>query len=129
MSLLRTSFSIPGHGLSAPLVLIAAGSISLVLAQPNPAVSERPAVPSVHGLDPSDMNPSAGACQDYYAFADGGWLKKNPIPPEYPSWGTFSELAERNRAAMRKILQRLAKEKSAIGSEERTVSCSGTPRP
>ena len=37
------------------------------------------------------------ACRDFYQYADGGWLKKNPIPPEYPSWGTFNELAERNR--------------------------------
>ena len=115
MSLLRASFSIRGRGFSLSLALIAAGPIGVVLAQSNPAASARPAASapsssSGHGLDPADMNLSAKACQDYYQFANGGWLKMNPIPPEYPSWGTFSELAERNRAAMRKILERLAKE-------------------
>jgi putative endopeptidase len=126
MSFPRASFSSRGRGFSVTLALIAAGPIGVVLAQSNPAASARPAAsapPSSdgHGLDPADMNLSAKACQDYYQFANGGWLKKNPIPPEYPSWGTFSELAERNRTAMRKILERLAKEKSAPGSEEQKI--------
>ncbi len=126
MSLLRASFWIHGRGFSFSLALIAAGPIGAVLAQSNPAASATPAAsaPSSsdgHGLDPADMTLSAKACQDYYQFANGGWLKKNPIPPEYPSWGTFSELAERNRAAMRKILERLAKEKAAPGSEEQKI--------
>ncbi len=126
MGLLRASFSIHGRGFLLALALIAASPIGVVLAQSTPAASARPAAsaPSSsggHGLDPADMNLSAKACQDYYQFANGGWLKKNPIPPEYPSWGTFSELAERNRTAMRKILERLAKEKAAPGSEEQKI--------
>ncbi len=126
MSPLRASFSIRGRGFSLTLALISAGPVGVVLAQSNAAVSARPATsaPSSsggHGLDPADMNLSAKACQDYYQFANGGWLKKNPIPPEYPSWGTFSELAERNRTGMRKILERLAKEKATPGSEEQKI--------
>src|SRR6266566_1234224 len=126
MRLLRVSFSIRGSGLSLSFALIAAGAVGIVLAQSNPAASARPAssAPSSsggHGLDPADMNLSAKACQDYYQFGNGGWLKKNPIPPEYPSWGTFSELAERNREAMHRILEKLAKEKSAAGSDEQKL--------
>ncbi len=126
MSFLRASFSIRRRGLWVSLSLIAAGSIGIALAQSGSVASAKPAAPSVaapasHGLEPADMNLSAKACQDYYQFANGGWLKKNPIPPEYPSWGTFSQLAERNREAMRKILERLAKEKSAPGSEEQKL--------
>jgi putative endopeptidase len=25
--------------------------------------------------------------QDYFDYANGGWIKQNPIPPEYNSWG------------------------------------------
>ncbi|RFS23035.1 M13 family peptidase [Chitinophaga silvatica] len=25
--------------------------------------------------------------QDYFDYANGGWIKRNPIPPEYNSWG------------------------------------------
>ena len=108
------------RGPALGLALIAAGSIGVALAQSRPAAPSA-AVAAVHGLDPADMNLSARACQDYYQYADGGWLKKNPIPPEFPSWGTFTALAERNREAMRKILEKLAAEKSAPGSEEQKI--------
>jgi putative endopeptidase len=65
------------------------------------------------GLDPADMDPSVAACQDFYHYADGGWIKKNPIPAAYPSWGSFNELAERNRENLRKILDRAAADRMA----------------
>jgi putative endopeptidase len=102
------------HGLFLLAPLIAAGSIAALSASP-PAVTER------HGLDPADMDPTCKPCQDFYKFANGGWLKKNPVPPEYPAWGTFSELAERNREAMRKILERVSKEKAQDGSDEQKL--------
>jgi putative endopeptidase len=30
--------------------------------------------------------------QNFYLYANGNWMKKNPIPPEYSSWGTFNTL-------------------------------------
>ncbi len=123
MSFPSVSLPIRRRGFSLVLALIV-GSPGAILAQSNPAAPAGPAASAaavVHGLDPGDMNLSARACQDYYQFADGGWLKRNPIPPEYPSWGTFSELAERNRVAMRKILERLASQKSAAGPEEQKI--------
>src|SRR5437867_9518670 len=62
-----------------------------------PAAATVPAAPASRGLDPGDMDPSAPPCGDFYRYADGGWLKKNPIPADYPSWGAFNELDERNR--------------------------------
>ena len=67
------------------------------------------------------MDVTASACVDFYKYADGGWVKSNVIPPEYPSWGTFSELAERNRTAMRKILDKVSAEKAPAGSDEQKL--------
>ena len=74
------------------------------------------------GIDPADLDRTAAACKNFYQFADGGWIKKNPIPPEYPSWGTFNELAERNRELLHQILERAAKNTSAAkGSDEQKI--------
>ncbi len=77
----------------------------------------------IHGIDPADMDPSASPCRNFYQYADGGWLKKNPIPSDYPSWGAFNEIDERNREALRQILDKLARERAAAapGSEERKL--------
>src|SRR5271166_6804176 len=42
------------------------------------------------GFSLSNLDPSCKPCQDFYKFAMGGWMKANPIPAEYPSWGEFS---------------------------------------
>lgn len=92
---------------------------SSAMAQPSPGPSA--AAAAVHGIDKTDMDASVKPCQDFFGYADGGWVKKNPIPAEYPSWGTFNELAERNREALHKILESLAKEKHPSGSEEQKL--------
>src|SRR6266705_152165 len=61
------------------------------------------------GLELADLDRGANACVDFYPFADGGWLAKNPIPPAYPSWGTFNELQNRNQENLRKILESAAR--------------------
>jgi putative endopeptidase len=69
------------------------------------------------------MDPSAPPCKDFYRYADGGWLKKNPIPADYPSWGAFNELDERNREILHQTLEKLvAGQPAASGSEERKLA-------
>jgi predicted metalloendopeptidase len=64
---------------------------------------------SSSGFDISALDKTADPCVDFYQFACGGWLKNNPIPPDQATWGRFSELAERNREALREILENAAK--------------------
>ncbi|HEY6051398.1 MAG TPA: M13 family peptidase, partial [Thermoanaerobaculia bacterium] len=88
---------------AAAILLIGAAVAAVAQAPPaQPAASRA-------GLDPADLDRTAAACRNFYEFADGGWIKRNPIPPEYPSWGTFNELAERNRELLHQILERAAK--------------------
>jgi putative endopeptidase len=77
--------------------------------------------PGSGGFEPSEMDTSASACREFYRYAVGGWLQKNPVPADYPSWGAFDELAERNREALRRILERLSKSQASAGSDERKL--------
>ncbi len=91
-------------------------------ARAHAAAPESPAAAPTRGLDPGDMDPGAPACGDFYRYADGGWLKKNPIPADYPSWGAFNELDERNREILHQTLEKLAAGPPAAGSEERKLA-------
>jgi putative endopeptidase len=67
-------------------------------------------------LDPVNLDRTANACVDFYQFANGGWIKNNPIPAAFSRWGSFNELEEKNNGELTKILERAAADKSASRS-------------
>jgi len=67
-------------------------------------------------LNPSDMDKSVDPCVDFYAYSCGGWMKKNPIPPDQASWSTYGKLQDENLAQLRGILEAAALAKAAKGS-------------
>jgi predicted metalloendopeptidase len=70
-------------------------------------------------LDINALDKSVEPCNDFYQFACGGWLKNNPIPPDQAAWGRFNELAERNRAFLREILENASKATNRTPEEQK----------
>ena len=56
-------------------------------------------------FDPADSDPSVSPAEDFYRFANGGWLDENPVPPEYGAWGAAHEVHVRNEAILHEILK------------------------
>src|SRR3954463_14177220 len=92
-------------------------SLSLVVAFSVTAIMGQ----SAH-FDVAGMDTNASACGDFYQYANGGWLKTNPIPAAYPAWGVANVLNEKNRDALHEILEAAAKNTAAKkGSNEQKV--------
>jgi endothelin-converting enzyme/putative endopeptidase len=74
------------------------------------------------GIDRASFDTSCKPCEDFWRYANGGWMDKNPIPARFPSWGPASVLAEKTRADLREILETAAKDTAAdAGSNRRKV--------
>ncbi len=87
-----------------PAFLAVAG-VALVPAMKSPAADAAPKSPafSVDYMDRS-VDPRA----DFYHYADGTWVRENPVPADKPRWGAFGELQERNWYLLHQILDTVA---------------------
>jgi endothelin-converting enzyme/putative endopeptidase len=57
------------------------------------------------GVEIEALDRKADPCVDFYQFACGGWVAKNPLPPDRRSYGRFAEVQERNFTLLRRILE------------------------
>ena len=87
------------------------------------ATFAQPATPnaSMVRFDVKAIDKAADPCQDFYQFACGNWLKANPIPADQARWGRFNELDERNKMALRAILQEAARPEPGRDSVTRQI--------
>jgi putative endopeptidase len=70
-------------------------------------------------IHPEDMDPTCKPCDDFWRYANGGWLDKNPIPPRMSTWGPFPVLTDANRERMRSLLEAAAVDRAAPAGSTR----------
>jgi putative endopeptidase len=80
-------------------------------AKPMAAKEEKPLseLPYTPSLDLNAMDQSADACTDFYQYVCGGWIAKNPIPPDQASWSVYGKLAQENEQFLWGVLEDAAK--------------------
>ena len=74
------------------------------------------------GLDLTDMDTQVKPGDDFYEYACGGWMKKNPLPAAYSRFGSFDRLAQDNDKRINDILNELQKNTYPQGSVEQKLS-------
>jgi predicted metalloendopeptidase len=57
-----------------------------------------------HSLDPANMDLSVDPAEDFYRFANGGWLDRTEIPSDEGSYGVFNELDDLTREQLLTVL-------------------------
>jgi putative endopeptidase len=74
------------------------------------------------GINLSDRDTTVNPAQDFFHFANGGWIKAHPIPDDQVRWGSFAILVENNKKNIQAIVEEAArKTDSPKGSPEQLV--------
>lgn len=74
-----------------------------------------------HGFPLSNLDRSASPCTNFFQFAVGGWLTKNPIPAAYSSWGIESVMSNENEDTLHSILERAKSANAPAGSSQQKI--------
>lgn len=77
--------------------------------------------PSIPRFSTNNCDLSIDPLKDFYAYAAGGWIRRNPVPKNKTDWNSFDELYEWNLSALKKILDDSKNGRSGNGSPGRLV--------
>ena len=73
-------------------------------------------VVKIAAINPANMDTTVAAGTDFYEYAWGGWIKNNPLKPEYARFGTFDQLLENNQEQLRVLIEELSATPHEAGS-------------
>src|SRR6202789_279010 len=95
--------------LAATAALFVLFAAAVAPAQQVPAATPFQTMPYSPSLDMTSLDKSVAPCVDFYRYSCGGWMKKNPIPPDQASWSVYGKLANENEQFLWGILEADAK--------------------
>ncbi|MBP5258958.1 MAG: M13 family metallopeptidase [Prevotella sp.] len=74
------------------------------------------------GIQETNLDRNVRPADDFYQFACGGWMEKNPLPAAFSRFGSFDQLAENNNERINSILTELQNGTYPMGSIEQKLS-------
>jgi putative endopeptidase len=83
----------------------------------HPAVKE---IPPADILE-ADLDTTISPASDFFAYANNGWAKKTPIPPEESSWGVGNLVQKDIYERLRKISEAAAEKPAPKGSVSQQI--------
>ncbi len=75
----------------------------------------------VPGINVADMDLSVSPAEDFYLYANGGWIKNNPLKPEYARFGSFDALRENNVERLNELFAEMSNLSPESGSIDQKI--------
>ena len=99
-------------------LISAASLVSGQAPKPETPLYSLPYSPS---LDLTSLDRKVEPCVDFFHYSCGGWIQKNPIPPDQPRWDVYSKLQDDNQRFLWGILQEASQPKAGRNTVEAEI--------
>jgi putative endopeptidase len=100
------------------LIHLTSGALALaIFAQAQPAEQ-----PATHGIAIANMDPSVKPGDNFYLYANGGWMKRAVIPPDRSHISVFDGLNDSSQKRTRTLIEAAAKANAPAGSNTRKIA-------
>lgn len=77
---------------------------STILPQTQASSTAVPIPARLKVFDPAYIDTSVNACQDFFAFANGAWIKHDTIPAAFSTSGVSKDMTDANELVVRSVL-------------------------
>ena len=105
-----------------PIALFAiAGVFSLPWAAAAHSASPSPSIPTSVGIDLAGIDRSVAPGADFFAYANGTWMRTTEIPPDRATYGVAAVVAELTNQRTNELIQQAASANAPAGSETRKI--------
>ena len=109
------------------ILLAALSTVSAACSSPSSSTPAATAAPPAAtalppGLDKIGMDTAVAPGDDFYAYANGAWLKATPIPADKSSYGASSILTDETRQQTVTLIQDAGKSAAGSSAEARKVA-------
>jgi putative endopeptidase len=98
------------------LITVALGTLLSACSHEDKTKTYEAGDPVIHNMD-TTVKPG----DDFFKYANGTWLRKNPIPAAYASWGIGNVVQEELRDRMKKINEDALKANAPKGSSTQKI--------
>ena len=105
----------------AAATLLAGCSGTETLEAPPPVAEKMVEKPMALGFDVANLDTNVRPQDDFYRYANGGWLERTEIPEDKSNYGSFTELHDLSRERLRAIIEEAAVATSEAGSDMQKV--------
>ena len=83
--------------------------------------TDDPVAPEKPDFISANLDTTVGAGEDFFTYANGGWLKRNPIPPTEVAWGIDFLVRDQMQTTLRELNARAAAAGAPRGSDDQKV--------
>ena len=119
----RKTLTAPFAWLMVALLLLGGipGGVMAQTPEASPVASPAATSEVTHGIQIADMDLTTDPGDDFFRFANGGWIDRSEIPSDQPTWGAAEEVSERVQGQLFEIMDSFPADPSSAEGKARWI--------